>query len=131
MNAPFAAMDDHAQALMGLCQRLEEALEQENASLREGDMRDLTEHARRKELLLLDIMRLTRRHGDAVPAPLHDRLTALRKRLHENARLLDMQLRASRELAQYMEDGIRKRESDGTYSPGTLLGRNGRGYGAW
>ena len=137
MDAPFARTNDFADVLAGLCQRLEEALENENASLRRGDMREITEHARRKELLLLDIMRLTQRHGDEPPASLRDRLATLQERLRENARLLQMQLRASRELAQYMEEGIRRQESDGTYSPGSLRSsggapwRGGGGYGAW
>ncbi len=126
--------DGLPELLGGLCQRLARVLEEENADLRNGSMDRLAEHARRKDMLQLDIMRLMERGGDqeALRDLLREELQALRAALDENARLLELHLGAAREFARHVEETIRDHASDGTYAPGSLLrGGSGRGYGAW
>ena len=126
------------QALAGLCRRLAAVLERENADLRNGETSRLSEHARQKDLLQLDIMRMSERCADleAMQDLLREELLQLQALLQENARLLRLHLEAAEEFARHVEDSIRARTSDGTYAPDEVRnGGRGRsathGYGAW
>ncbi len=105
-------------ALEGVATRLLEILEQECRDLRANRLEALEDHARQKDLLLVDLARLSRLvgHPAGLPATVRARLTQVKASLEENRRLLAWHLEASREFATFIEDAIRRRRTDGTYS---------------
>ncbi|GEM_PF-4064675 len=115
------------QMLARLCRRLRQVLEQENELLQRGaagpaGTAALAETARQKDLLQLDILRLGERctNLQALQEEMRAELMELRAALEENARLLALHLNAAQELARHLEQDLRRRSSDGTYTPGSL-----------
>ena len=132
MNAHAQTVDAPAglpETFVKLLTRLVEVLERENADLRNNDLSMFPEYVRQKDLLLLDLSRLSRMHGDSpqLRALLDDELRRVKETLAENARLLELHLGAAREFASFLEDSIRRHRSDGTYSRTVARG----GYGKW
>ena len=132
MNAHAQTVDAPAglpETFVKLLSRLVEVLERENADLRNNDLSMFPEYVRQKDLLLLDLSRLFRMHGDSpqLRALLDDELRRVKETLAENARLLELHLGAAREFASFLEDSIRRHRSDGTYSRNVARG----GYGKW
>ena len=105
-------------ALEGIAERLLDLLAQECRDLKANRLEALDDYARQKDLLLVDLARLSRLVGDpaGLPAQVRARLAEVKAGLEENRRLLARHLEASREFAAFIEDAIRRRSTDGTYS---------------
>jgi hypothetical protein len=104
-------------------ERLEEAVEQETAALRNRAGADLREFNDRKSQGLLELTRAMR-HIEGVPGPeLATRLGRLRAKLEINSAQLKMHLEAVREISAVMADAMRNAESDGTYTRSIRTGR--------
>ncbi len=106
------------ESLRELLGRLHAVLRDEEEHLRRNDLSMLEEHARQKDMLLLDISRFIPR-AQAVPElqqVLSRELDDLRAALEENREALARQLAAARDFGAFLEDCIRRHASDGTYS---------------
>ncbi len=105
-------------ALESVATRLLDLLARECRDLKANRLEALDDHARQKDLLLVDLARLSRLMGDpaALPEPVRARLAEVKAALEENRRLLARHLEASREFAAFIEDAIRRRRTDGTYT---------------
>lgn len=105
-----------AHLLLGLLDRLEEAIELENDALHRREAIDLDEMSRRKSRSLLELSRAAR----ALPAVLDggtlERLAQLRGKLLRNQELLGLHLAAAQEVSSILGAALRDAESDGTYS---------------
>ncbi|MCB8838123.1 hypothetical protein [Aurantimonas sp. VKM B-3413] len=99
--------------------RLESVLASEIEALRSGNAVNLAEITSRKNQCLLEFSRLARTLPDTDPA-LRRRLEGLKLSVEENQRVLDMHIRASREIAALITRTIAEAESDGTYSARTV-----------
>jgi len=126
-QAPRAPADPHGQ-IASLLVRLLDVLERENADLRNNDLSRFSEYVRQKDVLLVDLYRAEKALGRAAGAPgaPAEKLREVQQALRENARLLDLHLGAAREFAGFLEESIRRRQSDGTYTRNPT-----RGYGKW
>ena len=113
-----------AETLLALARRLRAVLEEETAALRGHDLSRLEEHARQKDKLMLDISRLPRMA--AAEGVARGELEALGEALARNAAALKLHMDATAEFAEFVEDTIRRRQTDGTYSR-----RRAAGYGKW
>jgi len=109
--------------------RLEDILKREIEDLRQNEYSRFAEYTRQKDLLLLDISRLTAGMGDDPDwrGEMADDLKRLRNVLEENSAVINLYLDTAREFADSIEDIIRRNSSDGTY---TRKG-NMAGYGRW
>jgi hypothetical protein len=118
-------------SLRGLVLRLLELLEREGGDLRAGRLEALEEHARQKDLLLVDLARLSAlvRDPSALSPALREDMKRLRAALDENRALIARHLKAAREFAAFVEDTIRRRSTDGTYSRRAVRGSAGRAGG--
>lgn len=98
--------------------RLEEVVREETAALTRHTTADLEGYIAAKSHAALELSRALRGF-DATTADqdTRERIGALRRQLDGNRALLDLHLRAVREIAQILTDAIRESESDGTYSP--------------
>ena len=104
-------------AFLAIVDRLEATVEAETEALSRHLPADLAELSRRKRQGLLELGRVMRAFGEAGPSgEARDRLGGLAARLERNRRVLDIQLRAVREIADILADSIKEAESDGTYS---------------
>jgi flagellar biosynthesis/type III secretory pathway chaperone len=109
--------------------RLEDILKQEIEDLRQNEYSRFAEYTRQKDLLLLDISRLTAGMGKDSDwrSEMANELKRLRNVLEENSAVINLYLATAREFADSIEDIIRRNSSDGTY---TRKG-NMAGYGRW
>ena len=120
--APLSRLhDDNAVALWSSVEsavaRLEEAVEQETASLQAQAGIDLRVFHDRKSQGLLELTRAMRHIEGSSPAPsLLNRLASLRSKLEANSAVLRLHLEAVREVFAVMADAMREAESDGTYA---------------
>ncbi len=114
-----------------IARRLEDVLERERQDLRRNDHERFAEYARQKDLLHMDILRLSETFGPRWPhhQALRETMERLKASLDENARLLELHMKAAGEIAGYLEDTMRRMHSDGTYS--RSAGRRKKGYGSW
>jgi hypothetical protein len=106
------------ESLRDLLGRLHAVLREEHECLRRNDLSMLEEHARQKDMLLLDISRFIPR-AQALPelqSLLARELEDLHAALEENREALARQLAAARDFSAFLEDCIRRHASDGTYS---------------
>ena len=105
-------------SLRELLGRLHAVLREEEEYLRHNDLSMLEEHARQKDMLLLDISRfIPRAQGSPeLQQVLARELDDLRAALDENREALARQLAAARDFGAFLEDCIRRHASDGTYS---------------
>ncbi len=106
------------ESLRELLGRLHAVLREEHEYLSRNDLSMLEEHARQKDMLLLDISRFIPR-ARALPelqALLARELEGLHAALEENREVLSRQLAAARDFGAFLEDCIRRHASDGTYS---------------
>ncbi len=110
---PASMLTPQAESIIA---RLNHVLEQETAALRAGGQAELKEFTERKSRLLLELRHvadsLDLKPGDPMPAP----LDKLRMRLQENQELLNLHMRAVREISDIVADTIQNNDSDGTYS---------------
>lgn len=106
------------ESLRDLLGRLHAVLREEEEHLRRNDLSMLEEHARQKDMLLLDISRfIPRAQGSPeLQQVLARELDELRTALDENREALARQLAAARDFGAFLEDCIRRHASDGTYS---------------
>jgi hypothetical protein len=97
--------------------RLEEAVEQETAALRNRTAIDLNEFNQRKNQGLLELDRALRLLNGAPPnEEMKGALRMLRQKLDANREILTTHIEAVREVAAIIAEAIRGAESDGTYS---------------
>ncbi len=117
------------QGLLALVRRLHAVLEAESEDLRSNRLAHLEEHARQKDKLMLDLSRLPRcapLQGAEAEAVRHE-LARLEAALARNSALLKLHMEATGEFAEFLEDTIRRRQTDGTYT----RRRAAAGYGKW
>ncbi|HET7410950.1 MAG TPA: hypothetical protein VFJ13_12200 [Paracoccaceae bacterium] len=111
-------------ALKSAAGRLARLLQHETTALRQRRPVDLDELCDRKNQALLDLSRLG--HGldrETIDPGLQSQLGDLREVLDENRSILELHLRAVRDVADILATAIRESESDGTYSTlGTVKG---------
>ncbi|MCI4678802.1 flagellar protein FlgN [Rhodoblastus acidophilus] len=116
-NLRFAA--NAAPALYDALDRMEAAIEQETAILRENGATELTDFNHRKRQGLLEINRILR-NFDAADLAGVDRTRVLRLvgKLEENQRMLAHHLKAVDSIAALLTRAMQDAESDGTYGRG-------------
>lgn len=106
--------------LLGLLDRLEEALEEETAALAQRRPLDFEEINRRKSRSLLELTRAIRSLPEALAGAregaLPARLASLRGKLLGNQDILRIHLSAAQEIAAILGREMGEAESDGTYS---------------
>ncbi|WGD28568.1 hypothetical protein AncyloWKF20_12165 [Ancylobacter sp. WKF20] len=105
-----------ATLLLGLLDRLEDAIEQESEALRHRLPLDFDEMNRRKSRSLLELSRAARALPAALDGSALERLANLRGKLLRNQELLALHLAAAQEVASILGTALRDAESDGTYS---------------
>ena len=117
-GAPRAVEDKAVNAILEKAvRRLEEAVEQETAALRNHAPIDLNEFNQRKNQGLLELDRALRLLNGASPnEEMKDALRMLREKLDANREILTTHIEAVREVAAIISEAIRGAESDGTYS---------------
>ncbi len=102
--------------LLGLLDRLEDAIEQETEALRQRLPIDFEEMNRRKSRSLLELSRAARALPAALDAATLERLALLRGKLLRNQDILGQHLAAAQEVSGILGTALREAESDGTYS---------------
>jgi hypothetical protein len=101
--------------------RLAEAVEEENAALRQGSSISHAAYTERKNQALRDLMAAQRRDpGAAAFRESGTHLKRLAAALRDNARLLKIHIAAVGEVSDIIISGLREAESDGTYSRARL-----------
>lgn len=96
--------------------RLEALLDSESEALRACAPMDFEPFNLRKAHILLECTRLSRALPRLGSGAIGRHLARVNDKLSENARLLDLHLKAIREIARIMIFSIQQEESDGTYS---------------
>lgn len=114
-------------AFLRAAERLEQAIDQETAVLRQHKAADLADFNHRKSHGLLELTRavrgLARQPADG---PVAARLRALRAKLEMNRSMLETHLRAVQEIAAIMSGAMRDADSDGTYTAALRFGSGAR-----
>jgi hypothetical protein len=105
--------------LGSLIGRIEEAVEEETASIRTDIRFDIKASNARKSRYLYELTRALKgaREG-SVPAEYRDGLIRLRDKLSDNEAAIRAHLSAVNEVATLMQNVIQHAENDGTYSAG-------------
>lgn len=104
-------------ALTQALQRLEQAVTQETAALKQRKAADLREFNSRKSHGLLELTRAMRAIDGTTPdESTLVRVRALKAALGNNLAALEVHLRAAREVTNVVADAMRQADSDGTYS---------------
>lgn len=104
-------------ALVQALDRVEAVVRDETHALSSDGKLDLADITARKNQSLLELSRLAKRSkGSQDLASMRSRLTELRGLLEENSRLLDLHVRASKEVSGLISSAISAQDSDGTYS---------------
>lgn len=110
---------DGSGSLLLVIGRLEQAVEQETAALKERRAIDLEQFSQRKSHGLLEITRAMRGvDPSALGREIVERVRALKAKLEVNRAALEMHLKATQEIAGLVAATIRDQESDGTYGYG-------------
>lgn len=104
------------QAFINCIERLETLINAETAMLRNCERIDFEALNLRKTHALLEFMQVSRSVREESLVHARHRIRDLQDRLAENAETLERHLQAIREISALIIDGIRKEESDGTYS---------------
>lgn len=121
-SAPSLAAPSALPIFIAVVDRVEAAVDAETEALSRNLPLDAAELNRRKRQGLLELNRIMRTFAGTGPQPeARDRLGRLAGKLERNRHVLDMQLRAVREIADIIARSIKEAESDGTYS--LLAGR--------
>ena len=111
-------------AIFGIIERLRQLLEEENEALVAQTAHQHVAFAEGKNHALKELMTIGRRD---VSAPnrgaVKVRLATLRKSLAANGHLLDLHIKALREISAMIVDCIQTSESDGTYGVQRRTGR--------
>jgi hypothetical protein len=103
--------------LMLAIQRVEDAIDAENAKIASARVVDLQEFNLRKSQGLLELSRLMPLFaGVQIDAALREALTSLRAKLENNRRILRIQLKAVQQVSEIIARTIQAGQSDGTYS---------------
>lgn len=102
--------------LLGLLERLEDAIDQETEALSRRLPLDFEEMNRRKSRSLLELSRAARALPAALDGATLERLALLRGKLLRNQEVLGLHLAAAQEVASILGTALRDAESDGTYS---------------
>jgi hypothetical protein len=103
--------------LMLAIQRVQDAIDTENAKIASARVIDLQEFNLRKSQGLLELSRLMPLFaGVQIDAALREALTLLRAKLEENRRILRVQLKAVQQVSEIISRTIQAGQSDGTYS---------------
>ncbi|MFC5039174.1 hypothetical protein [Tianweitania sediminis] len=107
--------------LLTIIERVEQAIEEETASIRSDLQFDVAGSNIRKSRHLYDLTRALKAHGIAdLPATAKDSLARLREKLAENQTVITAHLSAVTEVAAMMQTAIQRAEADGTYSESTF-----------
>jgi len=115
--------DNPAQTLLGALGRVEAAIEQENALLRENRVMELANFNHRKHQGLLEIGRVLRNLSAMDLKQIErGRILQLVVKLEDNRELLGRHLKAVDEISCLLARAIEESESDGTYG---VLGPGG------
>lgn len=117
-GTPRAVEDKAVNAILEKAvRRLQEAVEQETAALRNRNPIDLNAFNQRKNQGLLELDRALRLLNGAPPnEEMKNALRMLRQKLDANREILTTHIEAVREVAAIIAEAIRGAESDGTYS---------------
>jgi hypothetical protein len=103
--------------LMLAIQRVQDAIDAENAKIASARVVDLQEFNLRKSQGLLELSRLMPLFaGVQIDAALREALTSLRAKLENNRRILRIQLKAVQQVSEIIARTIQAGQSDGTYS---------------
>jgi hypothetical protein len=103
--------------LMLAIQRVQDAIDAENAKIAGARVVELQEFNLRKSQGLLELSRLTPLFADVqIDAGLREALTGLRGKLEDNRRILRVQLKAVQQVSEIIARTIQAGQSDGTYS---------------
>lgn len=117
-------------ALLPVIGRLEEAVEQETAALKQRRAVDLGQFSQRKSHGLLELTRVMRGvDAKALSVDIVERVRALKAKLETNRMALETHLKATQEIASLVAATIRDEDSDGTYGYG--VGALRQGAGQW
>ena len=109
--------DASGEMLMLAIQRVQDAIDTENAKIASARVIDLQEFNLRKSQGLLELSRLMPLFaGVQIDAALREALTLLRAKLEENRRILRVQLKAVQQVSEIISRTIQAGQSDGTYS---------------
>jgi hypothetical protein len=104
-------------AFAAVAERLETVLDHETEALQHNRPCDLAEITGRKRQGLLELSRCMPHLADGPdPEGTRHRLRGLAVKLERNKMVLDVQIRAVREVADIIARALRDAESDGTYS---------------
>jgi hypothetical protein len=115
--APTSAAASAMPTFLAIVDRLESAVEAETEALSHNLPADLADLNRRKRQGLFELNRIMRAFAATGPdAEAQARLGGLAAKLEHNRRVLDVQLRAVREIADIIARSMKDAESDGTYS---------------
>lgn len=102
---------------LAIVDRVETVVEAETEALSRHVPFDMTELNHRKRQGVLELSRILRTLTGGPPNPeARDRLASLSVKLERNRRVLDVKLRAVREIADIIARSMKDAESDGTYS---------------
>ncbi len=103
-------------AFMAIVDRLESIVDAETESLHRNRSDRVGETGQRKRQGMLElarVMRVLTRGG--TPTPVRERLDRFATKLEHNRSILDVHLRAVRDVAETIARTLREAESDGTY----------------
>lgn len=102
--------------LNALLARIEEAIDEETASIRIDVDFDIKASNARKSRHLYDLTRAIRGYAGGVPAHFEEPLVRLRAKLARNEAAIRAHMDAVGEVAGLISEAIRRSEADGTYS---------------
>ena len=109
--------DASGEMLMLAIQRVQDAIDAENARIASAKVVELQEFNLRKSQGLLELSRLTPLFADfQIDAGLREALSGLRTKLEDNRRILRVQLKAVQQVSEIIARTIQAGQSDGTYS---------------
>lgn len=114
-DEPPVAATAAALAINQTLDRLEAVIDQETAALDSHERVDFRDINQRKSQALLELTRMARQLSPADGTALAGRLNGLRSKLLDNQHMLEMHVKAIREIADLMVSVIGEAESDGTY----------------
>jgi flagellar biosynthesis/type III secretory pathway chaperone len=114
-RSPDAA--NSTRSVLDVLQRLGRLLEEENAMLEANGRIELQPVIDQKNRLLRESMLMQRHYGGLAPtAEVAGALAKVRELLALNAKLLNLQLDAMRDITETLADVVAREDSDGTYS---------------
>ena len=114
---PSTAWPSAAVTLKSAARRLARLLERETVALRHRRPVDLDVMCDRKNQALLELSRLGQGlERDMIDPELQTQLCNLLRAIEDNRSVLELHLRAVRDVAEILATAIREAESDGTYS---------------